>query len=49
MEQLRVGFIGLGIMGSAMFEFVIKNQKDEEEALWFINKFSIPKDEIYLI
>jgi len=29
MEQLRVGFIGLGIMGSAKFEFVIKNQKDK--------------------
>jgi hypothetical protein len=37
------------ISGKAVFEFVIENQKDEEEVLWFINKFSIPKDEIYLI
>jgi hypothetical protein len=35
--------------GKAVFKFVIENKKDEEEVLWFINKFGIPKDRIYLM
>jgi organic radical activating enzyme len=37
------------ISGKAVFKFVIENQKDGEEVLWFINKFGIPKDRIYLM
>jgi hypothetical protein len=37
------------ISGKAVFKFVIENQKDEDEVLWFINKFSIPRDRIYLM
>ncbi len=37
------------ISGKAVFKFVIEDQKDEEEVLWFINKFGIPRDRIYLM
>ncbi|MDT7863371.1 MAG: 7-carboxy-7-deazaguanine synthase QueE [Vulcanisaeta sp.] len=37
------------ISGKAVFKFVIENQKDGEEVLWFINKFGIPRDRIYLM
>ena len=35
------------ISGKAVFKFVVEDQKDEEEVLWFINKFGIPRDRIY--
>jgi len=37
------------ICGKAVFKFVIENQKDEEEVLWFVDKFGIPRDRIYLM
>jgi organic radical activating enzyme len=37
------------ISGKAVFKFEIEDQKDEEEVLWFINRFGIPRDRIYLM
>lgn len=33
----------------AIFKFVVENWRDEEEVLWFIDKFGISRERIYLM
>ncbi|WP_243676140.1 hypothetical protein [Vulcanisaeta distributa] len=35
--------------GKAIFKFVVDKPGDIDEVLWFINKFDIPRDKVYLM
>ncbi|WP_367834236.1 hypothetical protein [Vulcanisaeta sp. JCM 16159] len=35
--------------GKAVFKFVVDKSGDINEVLWFINKFDIPRDKVYLM
>ncbi|WP_054855228.1 7-carboxy-7-deazaguanine synthase QueE [Vulcanisaeta sp. JCM 16161] len=37
------------VSGKAIFKFVIDGPEDVEEVLWFINKFGIPRNRVYLM
>ncbi|BDR93238.1 7-carboxy-7-deazaguanine synthase QueE [Vulcanisaeta souniana] len=50
--RLRVNELAIRdfvMSGKAIFKFVVDKPGDVNEVLWFINKFSIPRDRVYLM